>query len=71
MWRDDEDHIFHDVTDITLTDQDPTDPRSILDLIAEMEKVVWDLTWLPSFHAQMVANLKEHLHTQQMSGPDN
>ena len=61
MWRPDEDHIFHDVTDISLTERAPTDPRSIEAFVAQVEGVTWDPDWLPPFHAEMVENYEASL----------
>lgn len=61
MWREDEDHIYHDVIDIVLTERAPTDPRRIEDFIAEVGRVTWDHDWRPSFHAEMVANYEASL----------
>jgi hypothetical protein len=66
MWREDEDHIYHDVTDIALTEQAPTDPRTIGAFIAELGQVTWDHDWRPPFHAEMVANYEASL-----GDPDN
>lgn len=61
MWRPDEDHVYHDVTDIVLTEHAPTDPRTIESFIAEVERVSWDEDWLPSFYAEMVGNYEASL----------
>jgi len=70
MWREDNDHIFHEVTDIALTEAPPTDPRTIAMFIAEVERVKWDYSWLPSFHAEMVANYAESLEVEAQ-GPQS
>lgn len=69
-WREYDDHVFHEVTDITLTEGASTDPRSILEFIAEVERVEWDENWRPSFHEEMVANYKAALAGGQEDGPD-
>lgn len=59
QWREGDDHIFHEVTDIHLTEELPTDPRTIFEFIAEVGRVIWDETWRPSFYEEMVANHEE------------
>jgi len=61
MWHPDEDHVFHDVTDISLTEREPNDPRTIDAFIAQVEGVTWDQDWLPPFHAEMVENYEASL----------
>jgi hypothetical protein len=58
------------VTDIHLTEAAPTDPRTILELIAEVERVTWDEDWRPSFYEEMVANYDEAIARQQTDSPD-
>lgn len=70
QWREDDDHVFHEVTDITLTEEAPTDPRSILEFIAEVERVTWDEDWRPSFYEEMIANYEAAVAGVQEGGPD-
>lgn len=70
QWREEDDHVFHEVTDIHLTEEAPTDPRTILEFITEVEGVSWDETWRPSFYEEMVANHEEALAREAGDGPD-
>jgi hypothetical protein len=56
QWRETDDHIFHEVTDIILTEAPPTDPRSIDTFIDEVCVTQWDEDWRPVFYEEMVAN---------------
>lgn len=58
QWNPERDHPFHEINDICLTDDAPTDPRSIEDFAADMEKTAWDTEYLPPFHAELLANFK-------------
>lgn len=58
QWNPEKDHPFHEITDICLTEDPPTDPRSIEEFAAVMEKTVWDPDYLPPFHAEMIANFE-------------
>lgn len=70
QWRETDDHIFHEVTDITLTEEAPTDPRTILEFIAEVERVEWDDTWRPEFYPEMVANYEAARAQARDDGPE-
>lgn len=70
QWRDNDDHVFHEVTDIILTEQAPTDPRSILEFIAQVERVEWDDSWRPSFYEEMIANYEAAILAANEDGPD-
>jgi hypothetical protein len=70
QWREEDDHIFHEVTDIHLTEEAPTDPRTILEFIDEVERVSWDESWRPSVYEEMVANYEETLSREQGDEPD-
>lgn len=70
QWRDADDHVYHEVTDIHLTEEAPTDPRTILEFIDEVSGVSWDETWRPSFYEEMVANHEEALAQEVGDGPD-
>lgn len=67
QWRETDDHIYHEVTDIALTQAQPTDPRSIDAFIEEVGAVTWDTDWRPSFYAEMVANYEA---ASAAEGPD-
>lgn len=71
QWLEDDDHIFHEVTDIGLTEGSPTDPRSIQVFISDVEKVTWDETWRPAFHAEMVENRRAALECEGESEIEN
>jgi len=58
QWNPDRDHPFHEITEISLTKDAPTDPRSIEEFAAQMEKTVWNPEYLPPFHAEMLANFE-------------
>lgn len=70
QWREGDDHVFHEVTDIHLTEEAPTDPRTILEFIAEVERVTWDEDWRPSFYEEMVDNYDEAIAREQTDSPD-
>jgi len=67
QWRETDDHIYHEVTDISLTQAAPTDPRSIDALIDEVSAVSWDADWRPAFYAGMVSNYEA---ASAAEGPD-
>lgn len=71
QWRETDDHVFHEVTDIHLTEEAPTDPRTILEFIAEVERASWDETWRPSFYEDMVANYEAAIAGETTDGPNN
>lgn len=56
QWNPNRDHPFHEITEFSLTKDAPTDPRSIEEFAADMERTVWDPEYLPPFHAEMLAN---------------
>ena len=71
QWRDTDDHVYHEVTDIHLTEEAPTDPRTILEFIDEVSRVSWDETWRPSFYEEMVANYEAAIAQEADEGPEN
>jgi hypothetical protein len=70
QWRPSDDHIYHAVTDITLTDRPATDERTIDAFIDQVAAVIWDDEWLPVSHADMVANYAEALREGWPDDPD-
>jgi hypothetical protein len=60
-WDPEIDHPFHEIIDIILTDEAPTDPRGIEAFAAEMEAATWDPGYLPPFHDEMLAAHEAHL----------
>lgn len=70
QWRDTDDHVFHQVTDIVLTLEPPTDPRSILEFISDVLRVDWDESWRPSFYEEMVANYEAAIASGKGDGPE-
>jgi hypothetical protein len=67
QWRETDDHIFHEVTDISLTEHVPTDPRGIDAFIEEVSATEWDKDWKPVFYDEMVAN---YAAASAEEGPD-
>lgn len=66
-WPDDT--TDHEVIDISDTDREATDTRSIETFAAEMQSVDWDQDYLPPFHDEMVKNYREHLENEQSDPP--
>lgn len=67
QWRETDDHIFHEVTDISLTQAVPTDPRGIDAFIEEVSATQWDEDWKPVFYDEMVEN---YVAASAAEGPD-
>jgi hypothetical protein len=61
MWVPNDDHVWHDVVGIDLTEDKPTDARSIEDFAAEMAQVTWDENYRSPFYDDMVEAHAEYL----------
>jgi hypothetical protein len=67
QWREEDDHIYHAITDIRLTEAPPTDPRTIDAFIDEVVRTEWDHAWRPDFFKEMVDNYQD---ARAAEGPD-
>jgi hypothetical protein len=67
QWREGDDHIYHVITDIHLTEAPPTDPRTIEAFIEEVVRTEWDHEWRPAFYEEMVEN---YVAARDSEGPE-
>jgi hypothetical protein len=58
-WPDD--HPFHELLMIDHVRKEPTDPRSVDEIVNLILTVDWDPEYLPPFHADMLENHEKHL----------
>ena len=70
QWREGDDHIYHVITDIGLTESPPTDPRTIDAFIEEVVRTEWDHAWRPAFYEEMVENYEAAVAAERGAGPD-
>lgn len=70
QWREGDDHIYHVITEIRLTEAPPTDPRTIDAFIEEVVRIEWDHDWRPASYEEMVANYEAAVAAERGEGPD-